>query len=76
MTVYSQHRNAGHLSLVPFNSKVRHDTLICGIVSYIQSLILAQDERWRRGLGMQVKGAARQPADEVVIRRYAPKSRA
>ena len=27
------------------------------ILFFIESLILAQDERWRRGLGMQVKGA-------------------
>jgi hypothetical protein len=30
---------------------------------YIESLILAQDERWRRALSMQVKGPAREPAD-------------
>ncbi len=42
--------------------------------SFLESLILAQDERWRRGLGMQVKGFAfgRTPANGLVTRGNMP----
>ena len=60
----STHRNGRKLSFFS-----------CSVHIFFESLILAQDERWRRGLGMQVERPLLEGvANEVVTRRNLPLS--
>jgi len=51
--------------------------LICGMHTQLKGLILAQNERWRRGLGMQVEREGSfgnwTAAKGRVTRRYLPR---
>ena len=61
-----QVRGLGQVSVLEVAIHPDHTTIFKMVHSLMESLILAQDERWRRGLGMQV---ARQAEQSVMERR-------